>query len=508
MRDIRKTAWSRFGLTAVHGWRSLRVRMQVFNAALLIAVVASFGGLLYSRAAQETMRQVDAQLEAAALVLDVGLRNFPPHELGRFPPEFGEKKWKQPPPPHGKKKREDFVAELALPPEIVERHGYYAIWQEDGSVVKSEGFRGEVRPATHLDPVRLNAKPFVLANGPYREAWMAGPLGTKILTGRAIHHDVEKLHAFGLAILGFGFVAVALGVGGGWLIANRLIRPIEAMSSAAAAISGDDLSARIDSRGIDTELAGLANVLNEMFVRLEGSFERQQQFTADASHELRTPLSIIRSQAELALSKPRTPEEYRTTLQTCLRAAQRMSNLAQGLLSLARVDAGKAFSFTNVRLHEIVSDSVAQMQAIADAKRVTLATDLEPIQISGNGQRLGQVVVNLVSNAIAFNSEGGRVEVRLFSDEENAVLTVRDNGIGIPARDCPKIFQRFFRVDKSRTRAVGGTGLGLAICKTFVEAHRGTIDFESTEGAGTTFRVRLPRANLDIKRMSPAEIRS
>jgi len=502
-RDLRKKPWNWLGAAAGLGVASLRLRMQLWYTGLLAVVVAAFAGLLYQRAAQETTRQIDAQLEAAVLVLDAQLRSFPPHDLGHFPPEFADKKWKPAPPP-GKKKRDDFVAELDLPREVPNRPGYFAVWQEDGALVKTSGFKGDVQPATKPHADALGRRPLILANFPIREAWMAGPLGTKILAGRNVERDFDQLHNFGLALVGFGIAAVVLGAGVGWLIANRIVRPIAKMSAAAAAISGNDLSARIDARGIDTELAGLTKVLNEMFARLEETFERQQQFTADASHELRTPLSIIRSQAELALSKPRTTEEYRQTLQTCLKAAQRMSHLAQGLLSLARVDAGTSFSWTSVKLHEVVGDSVAQLQALADSKRITVTTDLTPIVISGNGQRLGQVVVNLINNAIAFNNEGGRVEVRLFSEGECAVLTVRDNGPGIPARDCGKIFQRFFRVDKSRSRAVGGSGLGLAICKTFVEGHRGFIDFETKEGQGTTFRVRLPeqRPHEGIKKMT------
>lgn len=502
-RGVRKNVWSWLPAAVATGMRSLRLRMQLWYAALLIVVVAGFGGVLYDRAAKETSRKIDSQLEGALLLLDANLRTFPPHELGRIPPDFADKKWK--PPPFGKKKREDFIADLSLPRDTGGgQPAYFAVWQEDGSLVKSTGFQREPRPATTVDPKELGGRPILISKGPFREAWMAGPVGTTILAGRNAEQDYDALHAFGFALLGFGVGAVALGVGGGCLIANRLLKPIQAMASAAAAISGDDLSARIDPRDIDSELAGLVNVLNEMFGRLEASFERQKQFTADASHELRTPLSIIRSQVELSLSKPRSPEEYRQTLQTCLRAAQRMSNLAQGLLSLARVDAGKSFSWTNVKLHEVVGDSVAQLKALADAKRITLTTDLSPVVVSGNGPRLGQVTLNLVNNAIAFNNDGGRVDVRLVVDADSAILTVRDNGPGIPARDCPKIFQRFFRVDQSRNRSVGGTGLGLAICKTFVEAHRGTIDFESVEGAGTTFRVRLPRLieNDGIKRIA------
>lgn len=460
--------------------------MQIWYAALLTTIVAALVAFVYLRAADETSRRINAQLETSALLVDASLRGRPPHEIGPVPQDF-DKKWKPP------FKRRDPRGDIELPREMKERGGYFAVWRGDGEVVVADGLGGPIRPATSVDVETLDGTPRILGRGDYREAWIAGPVGTTIVVGRSIRPDFDQLHRFGGLLLLLGLSAIAFGVAGGWVIAGRIVRPIEAMSRAAESISGDDLSARIDARSIDAELSGLAAVLNDMFDRLESAFRRQQQFTADASHELRTPLSIIRSQTELALSKSRTPEEYRQTLETCHKAAQRMSNLVQGLLTLARVDAGKAFSLQNVRLHDLVADHVASLRPLAEAKRIQLTCETTPIEVSANGQRLGQVVLNLVSNAIAFTQEGGRVEVRLAVDDDFAVLTVRDNGPGIPARDCPKIFQRFFRVDKSRARAVGGTGLGLAICKTLVESHHGVIDFETQEGVGTTFRVRIPK---------------
>jgi signal transduction histidine kinase len=362
-RDFRKPFWRRIPLPRL---RSLRVRLQVWYTGLLLAVVGLFGGLVYVQAQAEMNRRIDADLEGAVLVVDAILRQFPPHEFGNPPPGKPLK-----PPGPGKKQREDFLAELELPRAFVERGGYFAAWQGDGALIKSTGLAGEPRTTVQ----DLGGRPVILGRGGYREVWLAGPHGSKIVAGRSIVEDQNRLRTFGLTLLGIGIIAVALGMGISWLIARRIVRPLETMSDTAAAISGDDLGERIDVRGADAELADLAQVLNAMFARLQAAFERQQQFTADASHELRTPLSIIRSQSELALSRPRTPDEYRAALQSCLRAAERMSTLAQALLTLARSDAGKSLSLQNIALHELIGDCVHQLQASAAAKKVTMTGD-------------------------------------------------------------------------------------------------------------------------------------
>jgi signal transduction histidine kinase len=244
---------------------------------------------------------------------------------------------------------------------------------------------------------------------------------------------------------------------------------------------------------VDTELAGLAGVLNGAFDRLRAAFDRQRRFTADASHELRTPLAVIRSHADLALTRPRSAEEYQQALGACRTAAGRMTAIVQGLLTLARADAGSADGGSErVPLDRVVEESVALLQPLAEESGVTLDSRTTPLIVPGDRASLAQVVGNLVENAIRYNRPGGDVRVRLEGRDGSAELTVADSGIGIPAVDLPHVFDRFYRVDKARTRAAGGTGLGLAIVKTLVDAHGGTVTLESTPGVGTTVRVRMP----------------
>jgi heavy metal sensor kinase len=290
-----------------------------------------------------------------------------------------------------------------------------------------------------------------------------------------------------------GALVLAVGLAGGWVISSRILRPVAAIAATASAISATSLSRRIDPEAVDRELADLARVLNAMFERLEGAFERQARFTADASHELRTPLAIIRTHAELALNRPRPAEDYRETIETCLRAAGRMTALVEGLLTLARADAGKLDLVRQpVDLAQLIEESVTLFRPLAAARKVTLRATLAPMEVRGDAGRLAQVVTNLLSNAVQYNKPGGEIEVRLARVAADTVLSVRDTGCGIPEADRPHLFERFYRVDKARSRASGGNGLGLAICKSIVEAHGGTIGFHTAEGRGTTFWVRLP----------------
>jgi heavy metal sensor kinase len=307
--------------------------------------------------------------------------------------------------------------------------------------------------------------------------------------------EQEQLRAFAWQLAGAGALVLAVGLAGGWVVSGRILRPVAAISGAASAISATNLSRRIDTAAVDHELAGLAAVLNATFDRLEAAFERQSRFTADASHELRTPLAVLRSQAELALSRPRSEPEYREALETCLRAAGRMAGLVDGLLTLARADAGKLdLRRQPVDLARVVEEGVSLVGPLAAAKSVSVSTRLAPAEVTGDPERLGQVVTNLLGNAVQYNRSGGQVLVGLRVGSGRAVLSVCDTGVGIPEADRPHVFERFYRADRARSRASGGSGLGLAICKSIVEAHGGVIDFETEPGRGSTFFVRLPCA--------------
>jgi two-component system, OmpR family, sensor kinase len=491
--------------------KSLRWRLQLWYAALLLTVVGGYGSILYYQTCASKLQEIDSQLEAAALYLDATLRGIPPNELdGKEPRWFKDKKG--PPPPRDfdakdaprprekkppPKTRERWLADVALPRELdgagaEDERPYFAVWRADGTIIKAAPLPDGAPLAPGANS--LFSRPRVTQRGDYREARMRGPHDTRILVGRPVAREWEALYAFGWQLAAIGVGVLIVGLAGGFWLAARIFRPITAMSAAASAISATNLSTRIETANIDVELAGLARVLNAMFDRLEAAFARQQQFTADASHELRTPLAILRANAELALSQSRSAEEYRSTIETCLRAANRMSGLVQGLLTLARSDAGNPrMRFEPVPLDEVVADCLTLFKPLADEKKIAVTADMSAVIVPGDPDALAQLVGNLLSNAIQHNHAGGTIHVRLAVSAE-AVLTVADTGPGIPEKDQPRIFERFYRVDKARARASGGSGLGLAICKAIALAHGGSIDFDSTVDTGTTFRVRLPRS--------------
>ena len=251
------------------------------------------------------------------------------------------------------------------------------------------------------------------------------------------------------------------------------------------------MSQRINVAEAESELGQLANVLNSTFARLESAFAQQRQFAADAAHELRTPVTVILTQTQTTLNRERDAAGYKQTLEACQRAAQRMRNLIESLLALARLDAGQE-SLKHLRfdLAKTVEDAVTLIKPLALERGVKIDTELEPLELSGDSERLAQVVTNLLANAIQYNQPEGNVHVTLKPENGLAVLSVTDSGKGISPEDLPRIFERFYRADKSRTGA-GNTGLGLAICKAIVTAHAGTIEVSSRKNFGTTFAVRF-----------------
>lgn len=489
--------------------KSIRVRLLAWYAAVLTAVVGGFAGLLYYEVRAARLAEIDAQLEATAAGLDAALRLFPRHELtGDAPPpkkgEPGGKKGepggkKGPPPPKppppdfaGPPPREHLIASLDPPgpPEARPRGMYFGVWRADWTALKLSGLPGDRGP-----PAAPPGRPTIAFRGPNRELAVLGPEESVILVGRPAGDVLAGLRTFALQLAATGLGVLAVGLTGGWWIARRIVRPIRAIADTASRISATHLSERIDDTRVDAELADLARVLNDTFERLEQAFERQARFTADASHELRTPLTVIRSQAELALSRVREPVEYQEALRTCLRAAARMTDLVDGLLTLARADAGLAGT-RRVRLewHRVVADAVDLCRPLADERKVRVTTKLDPAAVVGDAPALARVVANLVANGVQYNHPGGEVRVHLAVDGDESLLTVEDTGPGIPAEDQPHLFERFYRADKARSRATGGTGLGLAIARAVVESHGGAVGVKSEPGRGSTFWVRLPLA--------------
>jgi two-component system, OmpR family, heavy metal sensor histidine kinase CusS len=295
-------------------------------------------------------------------------------------------------------------------------------------------------------------------------------------------------------LLSIGPLALAGTLGGGYLLARKALAPVDRMVATAAEITATRLDRRLEEPIVADELGRLARIFNAMIARLQRSFEEVRRFTTDAAHELRTPLAMMRTEAEVALRSPRSPEQDGRVLENLLEEIERLTRLVSQLLFLCREDAGVGeANFRPVRLDELVREVGDHMQVAAREKGVVLKVDLPaPSQVRGDVDRLRQIFFNLFDNAIKYTPPGGTLTVRGDSPNGQVRLVIADTGIGIPAEHLPHVFDRFYRVDPSRGPETDGTGLGLAICRSIAEAHGGRVEIDSTEGKGTSIGLYLP----------------
>jgi heavy metal sensor kinase len=283
-------------------------------------------------------------------------------------------------------------------------------------------------------------------------------------------------------------------VAGYWL-SRRALAPVDALTRAAAGISGANLGRRLEALESGDELQRLSETLNDMLARIESQFLRVSQFTADASHELRTPIALIRTEAEIALRKPRDEAEYREALLHILSEAVGTSELLETLLSLARADAGREMLIMAPLDLAQLSRRVAEDWRPRLASRLFQVTEnpgAMQLPISGNAEALSRLLNILVDNATKYTSDSGKIEIILEKNLTAGVVKVCDNGIGISPEEQSKIFERFYQVDKARTRECSGVGLGLAIADWIVKRHGGSLTVESAPGQGSTFIMKVP----------------
>ncbi len=368
---------------------------------------------------------------------------------------------------------------------------YYVTWYRDNSVLsRSASAPVNVPPPPGLQRDTLTH--WRMRDG-WREAFHCSGLGDCVLAGRSTAGDVAALRTLALALLGIGAGVLTLALGVGWWLIGRAILPIEQIGAAAGRISQGNLSERIPVPDNGAELGRLAAVLNSTFARLEAAFERQRQFTADAAHELRTPLAVMISETQTALARPRCADEYRETVEGCLDTSQQMRRLTESLLTLSRFDGGNdPEPRTQVDLGQAAREVIERVRPLASAKGIRIRADLAPAPVLSSPERMSQVITNLLTNAIEYNRPEGEVVVSTAADSGSALLIVADTGVGIAEADRPFVFDRFYRADRSRSRANGHTGLGLSIGKAIVESEGGAIEVESKLNVGTTFTIRLP----------------
>lgn len=334
----------------------------------------------------------------------------------------------------------------------------------------------------------------VLEGKKYRLMTATVPIG-RIQIGVPLDGYEHLLANFATILLFASPIALFLASTGGYWMSSRTLRPVDRITRLAGEISAKRLSARLPVRASGDELDRLSTTLNAMFERLEGSFLRITQFTADASHELRTPAAIIRATAELASSRPRTPEEHSKSWKLVLAESERTSLLLDDLMTLARADADAVvLRLSRVDLAACAREAIGEMAVLAESAGVSIRySGPEVTDVLGDSESLRRVCLILLDNAIKYSHRGGSVEVSISCSDDNIDLEVCDTGIGIRPEDLPHIFDRFYRASKDRSRNSGGAGLGLAIARWIVERHSGEISAHSAAGRGSAFRIQLPQ---------------
>ena len=311
--------------------------------------------------------------------------------------------------------------------------------------------------------------------------------------------DVSKFHLFleqlKWLLLISTPLAIALALVGGYWLSGRALQPVRQITERARSIGAEELSSRLDVPQAADEMRSLTETLNEMLGRIESSFNKITQFTADASHELRTPVAIMRTTAEVALRHRRDEKEYRQSLLDILEEAKRTSLLLDDLLALARSDSeGWQLSKKPANIAEIIERAYSKAQSLADEKQISFSLHMETknAHIDGDEEALCRMCLVLFDNAIKYTPAGGHVVSTFSVRDGSPTLEIRDSGIGIPKDALAHIFERFFQVDASRTRNGGGVGLGLAIAKAIADAHQAEIHAESQEASGSVFRICFP----------------
>jgi heavy metal sensor kinase len=372
----------------------------------------------------------------------------------------------------------------------------------DGSVIvdtSQEVGVGPTSPGLLADVVAGNERLFkaqgtesrfwVVSTPIFRDSDVAGVLEV----GSSTDDEDDLMQILFIALILTAPIFLVLASAGGYILAGRALKPVVDITNLAESIKGDDLSARLGLTLPDDELGRLADTFDSMLFRVENAFDRQRRFTGDAAHELRTPLTLIRSEVDIALARSRTADEYRNALVAIEEDIDRLTELVTTLLTLARSDTGKLeIERATFRIDEAIHTILDQYAPKAQTTGIDLVDESRPSSMLGDEDLIFQVLINLLDNAFAHTSENGRVAIGNQVEDGSVRIWVEDNGIGIPPEHIERVFDRFYRVDRGRSRREGGTGLGLAISKAIVEAHEGSIQITSSLELGTRVEIVIP----------------
>ncbi len=457
---------------------SIRVRLTLWYVLLLAVILAVFGASVYLTLRRSLYASLDESIQNQSSVLLGAIRfeGDPPALVPGISP--------------GNPSEDERFARVFDASKVLVFDGSAAVGSvpvDSGAVdraLEGETTMRRVRIEENDDPLRILLVPI------RREG---RPVG--VLEVGQSEEDVADTLTTLLLTMGLAYpITLAVAVLGGIFLAGRALSPVDKITSLARRISAEHLGHRLDLRLPDDEVGRLARTFDEMIARLDDAFRRQRQFTADASHELRTPLTVMKGQIDVALQKEREPQDYRRVLQGVNDEVDRLVHLAGSLLTLTRADAGQVpLTLEEVGVAGVVTGAVEHLRPTAQQKGIAMQVAAgEDLTLRGDEGLLLQLMLNLLDNALKYTPSGGEVTAGWNGTEGQVELWVRDTGVGIPEQHIPHIFDRFYRVDRARSRAEGGVGLGLAICRWIVEAHGGSLRVESAPGKGSTFTALLP----------------
>ncbi len=466
---------------------SIKARVIAFYMTVLFLTLSALGVFLYFSLHKIVYNSIDEGLRSRARALaTLVTENDEETELGLS---------------------DDLMRDYTSP----RSNSLFQIRRIDGSTLgKSSALRDldlpfqDGRGRTSFETILLKGEPTRLINFYVREDTSRGngerkPApkskghGLVVQCAENIEERIDLLQRYGVILFLSIVVIMIVSASGSFLIARKALAPIEEITETVDRISESNLSERVTGRNIPLELKGLAASFNRTFDRLESSFQRQRQFAADASHELRTPLSVILSHGEIALRRERSAEDYKNALAAVVKAAGMMSEIVQKLFALARLDTDKfELRMEHIKIGDVVRESVKMLKPLAEQRDITInIPSAETVAVRGDHGALLELFTNLIDNAIKYNNPRGKIDIFVRMEPVFVVTEIRDTGLGIPESDLDKVFDRFYRVNKARSKEIGGIGLGLSICSEIVRLHGGRIEIKSKKGMGTTVTVYL-----------------
>ena len=473
-------------------FHSVRARLTLWYTGILAVILVAFSGITYVFLSREIRASTDSLLAGTA------------HEFTaafRADPSIAEP-------------RQNVLLDFRYSDRAI------LVFSSSGNVIASSQSRFNARDTARMaDSVRHGAAGFAtLPGGAHDEgirvlANPIGVLGIRYVTVVAddLHQQVERLASVKRALFLGIPLALLLAAAGGYVMARKSLAPVQVMSMKARQIGAATLTERINVGNERDELGYLATTLNELLERLQRAFESQRSFMADASHELRTPLAIIQGEADVSLSRNERPAiEYRESISIFQTAAHKLTSIVESLFLLARSDTGRyPISPSRFYLDELIADSVRAMRSVAAARRADIHCDVSgEMMIVADEALIQRMLLNLIDNALKFTPPGGLVNVAAEITDTQYIVRVSDNGIGVPESDRERIFERFYRGERNRTRGSAtssvstGAGLGLPISRWIAEIHSGQLVLERSDETGTTFAITLPREETAMQALA------